>query len=108
MKRFRLLSKISAALLLLFAITPVYGAEKVCKVDLSKKSGKLPATNCTAGDVVSVEVDFDSGSELDIRAINAVERVGRFPEVAALSASDFEKHFRRLLWGVRPDGLIEY
>lgn len=48
--------RLTSLLLLLFAITPVYGAEKVCKVDLSKKSGKLPATNCTAGDVLLFKI----------------------------------------------------
>ncbi len=40
MKRFRLLSKISAALLLLFAITPVYGAERA-DVDDGYRNRKL-------------------------------------------------------------------
>lgn len=58
------------------------------------------------GEVVSVSVSSSSGStDFDRSAINAVERVGRFPEVAALSIQDFERYFRRFPLRFKPEDL---
>ena len=58
------------------------------------------------GEVVGINVASSSGSSaFDRSAIAAVERVGQFPEVAALSISDFERYFRRFPLRFRPEDL---
>lgn len=58
------------------------------------------------GDVVGVSVLTSSGDNaFDRSAINAVERVGRFPEVKQLERALFERDFRRFQLIFRPDDL---
>ena len=55
------------------------------------------------GEVVGISVSSSSGSTaFDRSAIAAVERVARFPEVTALSISDFERYFRRFPLRFKP------
>ena len=58
------------------------------------------------GDVVGVSVLTSSGDNaFDRSALNAVERVGRFPEVKQLDRALFERDFRRFQLIFRPDDL---
>ena len=58
------------------------------------------------GEVVGISVSSSSGSTaFDRSAIAAVERVARFPEVTALSISDFERYFRRFPLRFKPEDL---
>jgi colicin import membrane protein len=58
------------------------------------------------GDVVGVSVLQSSGNlAFDRSAINAVERAGRFPEVADLAIKQFERDFRRFELIFRPEDL---
>ena len=58
------------------------------------------------GEVVGILVSSSSGSTaFDRSAIAAVERVARFPEVTALSISDFEQYFRRFPLRFKPEDL---
>jgi colicin import membrane protein len=58
------------------------------------------------GEVVSVSVLKSSGSTaFDRSAINAVEKVGAFPELQKLPPREFEKTFRRFRLLFRPEDL---
>jgi colicin import membrane protein len=58
------------------------------------------------GEVVSVSVLKSSGSTaFDRSAINAVEKVGSFPELQKLPPREFEKTFRRFRLLFRPEDL---
>ncbi|EED34337.1 protein TolA [Luminiphilus syltensis NOR5-1B] len=58
------------------------------------------------GDVVGVSVLQSSGNTaFDRSAISAVERAGRFPEVAQLKPNLFERDFRRFQLIFRPEDL---
>lgn len=58
------------------------------------------------GDVVGVSVVSPSGdTAFDRSAISAVERAGRFPEVARLPRDEFERDFRRFQLIFRPEDL---
>jgi TonB family protein len=58
------------------------------------------------GEVVSVSVLKSSGnSAFDRSAINAVEKVGSFPELQNLPSREFEKTFRRFRLLFRPEDL---
>ena len=58
------------------------------------------------GEVVGVSVLQSSGnSAFDRSAMNAVERAGRFPEVAQLEDRIFEANFRRFQLIFKPEDL---
>ena len=58
------------------------------------------------GDVVGVTVLESSGNvAFDRSAMNAVDKVGRFPEVSALERAVFERDFRRFQLIFRPEDL---
>jgi colicin import membrane protein len=58
------------------------------------------------GDVVGVTVLETSGNvAFDRSAMNAVDKVGRFPEVSALERAVFERDFRRFQLIFRPEDL---
>lgn len=58
------------------------------------------------GEVVSVSVVRSSGNEpFDLSAINAVNKAGRFPEVADAPLQVFERHLRSFQLVFRPEDL---
>ena len=79
------------------------------KVPPSVRNGmkaELEIALVPTGDVVGVSVLTSSGDNaFDRSAINAVERVGRFPEVKQLDRALFERDFRRLRIIFQPQDL---
>ena len=58
------------------------------------------------GEVIGITVLSSSGSSpFDSSAVSAVERIGRFPEVANLSNAEFEKYFRNFPLRFKPEDL---